>query len=680
MAIVPKTGIKANIQPRSMHYYDPATFHQHIRPNFIEVTAEELLAQITPMEFDFLPGRRFIAYDTETYYTGVPSNRMPSHVVRRFIQRGSKTFPNDFPFCMSFSDGVKSYVVYDTLENGFKEFKKLEPLLTDRSIDKIAHNFGYDLHMTANSGVNIKGRLHDTMYISKLTRAMAFTHNLADVADEICCDEFPTCTLFEHMLDAYKAQYRITDYRKFPKELMTQYTAADTWNAIWSFAALYQRLIENEQLPIYEIECEMMIVAYNMERQGVPLDPEYKHELIPELQAELDEAERAIYDMAGCTFNINSSQQLYSVLCKLGYGKSVKFKKPTDAMLAKGITSGNPKLDKFEMERMENEGVPLISHIQKFRAAEKLLNTFAVKLYEMCDSENVVHCGINTMEAKTGRFSISNPSMQNMPRRKDSRVRGAFVAKEDYTLYDFDFKAQESFILIHYARPAMLMEYLAEGKEIHRSFAVFIYGIAYDEVTKALRDVSKSVEFAIVYGAGPSKVAAMTGLTMEEATMAMAAIKRNIPEIDIFIRTANTVAKEKRMVRTRMNRHVYVEKGREYACVNYVIQGSAADSTKMRMVDIHKFLKANNYKTYMSLQVHDSLLQNVHKDEESFILGYLRWLQTERDLFRVTITVDVAKCYPTWRDKEDVEVPEVMPPEDQLEKMRNYDIWSEGIL
>ena len=117
-----------------------------------------------------------------------------------------------------------------------------------------------------------------------------------------------------------------------------------------------------------------------------------------------------------------------------------------------------------------------------------------------------------------------------------------------------------------------------------------------------------------------------------------------------------------------------------YICEGFFEHNSAADSTKMRMVEIHKFLRANNYKTYMSLQVHDSLLQNVHKDEEPFILGYLRWLQTERNLFRVNITVDVAKCYPTWRDKEDIDVPAVKPPEEQLEKMRNYDIWSEGIL
>ena len=82
----------------------------------------------------------------------------------------------------------------------------------------------------------------------------------------------------------------------------------------------------------------------------------------------------------------------------------------------------------------------------------------------------------------------------------------------------------------------------------------------------------------------------------------------------------------------------------------------------------------------MILQVHDSLLQQVYDEEAGELLGYLRWLQTERDLFRVTVTVDVAKCYPTWRQKEDVDVAAIKPPEELLDKMVAYDIWNEGIL
>ena len=676
MAIVPKRD--ATIVPRSMYHYDPESFETHEKANFIEATAEQVLDSIKPFECEFLPGKKLIAADTETYYTGVPNNRMPSNVVRRWVQQGSKYHPNDFPFCISFSDGINAFAVYDTLENGFKEFKKLKPLFADTSICKVGHNFDYDLHMLANVGISVKGELHDTLYISKLTRPDAFTHRLVDVADEINePTEYPTITVFEHMLDSYKAAHKINDYRMFPRRLMTQYTCADTWNVVWVFKHLYPLL--QEALPLYDTERQMLLVAYWMERHGIRLDLKYEDVLIPELTEEANAAERRIYDTAGRRFNINSTQQLYSVLCDMGYGDKVKFNKPTANMLARGITKGNPKLDKVEMERLDNLGVPIIQDITTYKNAEKLLNTFATKLYDMRDAAGVVHCNINTIEAKTGRFSISAPSMQNMPRRKDSRVRNAFIAPEGYTLYDFDFKSQESIILVHYSKSQYLQDIIDNGGDIHTAVASIIYSIPYEEVSKELRNISKSVEFAIVYGAGAEKVAQMTGLSVEESAVVMKKFLRNAPEVNTFINTANKVARERRVVRTIRKRPVCIERGREYACVNYVIQGSAADSTKGRMVDIHKFLRANNLKTYMILQVHDSLLNCVADDEEE-VLGWLRWLQTERDLFRVTVTVDVAKCTPTWRDKSDIDIEAVRPPEEMLERMRNYNIWEEGTL
>ena len=677
MAIQPKVGV-ATIVPKKTVDYTPATFEDYMCLNFIEATAEQVLANIEPATFDFIPGEKFITVDTETFYTGLPNNRLPSTMVRRWIKVKSKYIPNDFPFCISISDGTNAYVVYDTLENKFQEFKKLETLLADSSISKVGHNIGYDMHMLANARVNMKGRLYDTMFLSKLTRAEAFTHSLYDIATEAQRLGYPIHLQYENMLDAYKARYKITDYRQIPHDLMTQYTCADVWNTMIIFQMLYPMLKEYDVEQLYNIEIEMLVVAYAMERRGIKLDLEYEHVLIPELINECDEAERNIYESAGVTFNINSGQQLEAVLKQMGYGHLIEYNKPTEGMLSKGIVKGNPKFDKFEMERLENEGVPLIANIQRYKNAEKLLNTFAIKLYEMRDFDGYVHCNFNTIEAKTGRFSISAPSMQNLPRRKDDRVRGAFIAPECYRLYDFDFKSQESIILAHYSRAEYLLEMVRKGEDIHKATASLVYSKNVADVTKSERSDAKSVGFAVTYGAGASKVASMTGKSLEEAQYIIKTYMKNIPEVDVFIRTANKVAKERKRIKTVLGRQVYVERGREYACVNYVIQGSAADSTKSRMVEIYKFLKANNYKSYPILQVHDSLLQCIHEDEQQ-LLGYLRWLQTERQLFRVDITVDVAVCHPTWKDKQDIEVDTRQPPDAELMKMLNYNIWEEGL-
>lgn len=671
----------ATIVPRHTVTYNADTFHEHEHDNFIEVTAEELLERIEPKVFKFLPDEKFISVDTETYYTGVDSNRMPSHVVRRWIQSRSKYHPNDFPFCISISDGKNSYAVYDTLENKFAEFKKLEPLLTDTSVSKIYQNAGYDMHMLANAGVNMKGRIHDTMFISKLTRANAYTHNLFDIIKELGEEhEVPAVLEFEQMVNMYKDQYRITDYRQIPRDLMTQYTCADTWNTIYAFEALYPTLEEYGVSELYEVESEMLVVAYNIERVGIRLDLELEDVLIPELIKEVDDAEREIYEIAGTTFNINSGKQLEQVLIDMGYGRLIEYRKPTELMLAKGQVQGNPRFDAIAMAKLDEAGVPLIQLIQKYKASLKLLNTFAIKLYEMRDHEGYVHCNFNTIEAKTGRFSISAPSMQNMPRRKDSRVRAAFIAPDDFRLFDFDFKAQESIILAHYSRAEFLTHMIHEGEDVHKATASLLYDVSVSEVTRSQREAAKAVGFAITYGAGPTKVAGMTGMTENEARYIMRLYMKRLPEVDMFIKTANKVAKEHRYVKTVMGRRVYVERGREYACVNYAIQGSAADSTKAKMVLIYKYLKANNFKTHILLQVHDSLLNAVHDDERDFILGYLRWLQTDYDTFRVPVSVDVAECYPTWREKVDIDVDAVKPPQEQLDKAEAYNLWEEGLL
>lgn len=676
-----KAKDSAVIIPKHTETYRAETFHEHELDYFIEVTAEELLERIQPKVFDFLPDEKFIAVDTETYYTGVPSNRMPRHVVRRWIQARSKYHPNDFPFCISISDGLASYVVYDTLENKFEEFKKLTPLLSDPSISKVFQNAGYDMHMLANAGVDMKGRLHDTLIISKLTRADAYTHNLFDIIKELGEDYgVEAVLLFERMVNDYRSQYSITDYRQIPHDLMTQYTCADTWNTLNAFEALYQLLIAYKVTDLYDIESEMLVVAYNIERVGIRLDLELEHILIPELIKEVDDAEREIYEIAGTTFNINSGKQLEQVLIDMGYSRLIEYRKPTANMLAKGLVQGNPKFDATAMAKLDEAGVPLIQLIQKYKASLKLLNTFAVKLYEMRDHEGYVHCNFNTIEAKTGRFSISAPSMQNMPRRKDSRVRAAFIAPEDFKLYDFDFKSQESIILAHYSRAEYLTHMIVAGEDVHKATASLLYDVTISEVTRAQREAAKAVGFAITYGAGPTKVAGMTGMSENEARYIMRLYMKRLPEVDTFIKTANKVAKDHRYVKTIMGRRVYVERGREYACVNYAIQGSAADSTKVKMVLIYKFLKANKFKTHILLQVHDALLNAVHDEEREYILGWLRWLQTDYSTFRVPVSVDVAECYPTWREKVDIEVDVVEPPQELLDKTDAYNIWEEGLL
>ena len=169
----------------------------------------------------------------------------------------------------------------------------------------------------------------------------------------------------------------------------------------------------------------------------------------------------------------------------------------------------------------------------------------------------------------------------------------------------------------------------------------------------------------------------MSGIREDEAKQVMADVRKRMPEVNAFIKTANNIAKERKWVKTVRGRQVYVEKDREYACVNYIVQGSAADCTKTALVRINKYLRANNYKTKFILQVHDSCMFYVADDEADIVVPKLLYLMAETELFRVPITADCGVSTDgTWAGKEDKDIkPE--PPTEELANMDSYSIWND---
>jgi DNA polymerase I-like protein with 3'-5' exonuclease and polymerase domains len=388
MTIQPK--IKAVIQKGTTMSYHPDTF---VCPeNFIEATAEEILQNIKPLSFE---GMRLISVDTETHAVELKNNEVPATLVRRWVGSGKTAKPQDFPFCISICDGINSYTLYDSLDNNFAEMKKLAPLLEDETIDKVLHNTKYDMHELANIGMKMKGRIHDTVVVSKLANENRNSFTLVNLAKE-----HGGITVYEDMVDLYKKTYKVVDYRQIPKPLLTAYANADVWNCLVVFQKEYPKLIEDELSNLYQTELVLMHALYDMERVGMLVDTAYREPLRIELQRLADEAEKSIYDEAGRIFNANSGKQLYEVLMSLG----------TDPGLISKTDKGNPCLDKKALESLAEKGVSVVQKILEFRKYEKLLTTYAIGIYEQRGADDRVHCSINQTEATTGRMSITKPA------------------------------------------------------------------------------------------------------------------------------------------------------------------------------------------------------------------------------------------------------------------------------
>lgn len=666
MAIQPKK--KPVIQKGQSYSYNPATFAKSFKQKnfFVVDTAEELLRRVKPFEF---MERRFITFDTETAAYFKSSQDLPAKVVRRWVGTGKSAAPQDYPFCISICDGVNSYTLFDSVENGFKELRALAPLLEDPTVEKIAHNTKFDMHMLANAGVKIVGRLHDTVVLTKLTDENRKSFKLRDLAAHY--DK--GITIYEYMVDNYKQLNKVHDYRLIPRELLSEYANADVWNCFLTFVNEYPRLIKDELTNLYNNECELMIVLYAMERYGMKIDASYEAPLKADLQKLADDAESAIYEEAGEMFNINSTKQLYDVLMKLN----------VDSRLIGKTDKGNPKLDKDALANLaENHNVSIVQKILEFRKYDKLLTTYAYGIYEQRDAEDRVHGSINQTEATTGRMSITKPALQTLP-KKDKRIRRAFIPDNGYTMWFMDLDQVEYRLFAHYAKASSLLDAIANGYDVHAATAATIFHKdvhefvklveAGDEEATAARQKGKTINFALIYGVGISHLGELLNVSETEATNLRATYFANLPEARTFINTVQEVIKVRGYVKNFYGRRRRLDTDDCYKAPNALIQGCAADYIKHKIVDMYKYIMYNHLKTHMTNIVHDEIVININDNEKEHI-PVLRWLMSDFKTFRCPITAGAEYGEPSWGQK--VEANDIGFVEPSSFDFMNYDVFN----
>ena len=645
MAIQPKR--RPVIKKGTGYTYNTDTFAEHRVTNFYTVgSAEELLKRVEPFE---MFGRKFITFDTETHPHFASSQQVPPNVVRRWVGSGKHANPQDFPFCISICDGKNSYTLFDSVADNFKQLKALAPLLEDASIEKIAHNTKYDMHMCANAGVKLKGKLHDTVVLAKIIDENRTSYQLRDIAARLPGG----ITKFEYMVDAYKQMHKVTDYRQIPRDLLEQYANADVWNCYLEFITDFAKLEGEGLMALYENEMELMIALYAMERYGMRVDISYEAELKRSLQELCDEAEDAIYTEAGRVFNINSAKQLYDVLIALGVN---------DRLIGR-TDKGNPKLDKKALANLaETHNVSIVQKILEFRKYDKLLTTYAEGIYSQRDSADRVHGSINQTEATTGRMSITKPALQTLPKR-DKRIRKAFVPEAGHKMWFFDLDQVEYRLFAHYAKLPDLLEQIKNGYDVHAATAATLFGLDLDTLVAkvhdgddeatAQRSRAKTLNFALIYGMGNQALANDLKVPLTEATEIKARYFSTMPEARVFINTVQQVIKMRGYVKNFYGRRRRLDADDCYKAPNALIQGCAADYIKHKIVRIYKYLMYHGLKTHMTNVVHDEVVFDVHEDEESALAPTLRWLLSDFETFRCPITAGAENGNPSWGQKEE---------------------------
>lgn len=375
-------------------------------------------------------------------------------------------------------------------------------------------------------------------------------------------------------------------------------------------------------LHLYEdIELPLIPIILRAEKKGVLIDIAYLKKLSLDYHAQLDKAEKEIYRLAGEEFNMNSPKQLGVVLFD-HMGLAVKGLKKT--------AGGARSTRESELEKLRDVH-PIIASILAYREVQKLLSTYIDNIPLMVDEHNRLHSTLHQDGTTTGRFSSSNPNVQNIPVREGlgAVVRDAFIAPPGSVLMSFDYSQIEMRVLAMLSEDPGLAEIFRSGADIHTSVASRVFRVKSEEVTREMRRRAKVINFGIIYGMGVNALKQNLGSTREEAQQFYDQYFIAFPKIAAYFDNVKVEATKKGYTETLFGRRRYFPNLRsripfmkamaERMAMNAPLQGTAADLFKIAMLKADDALKDKHLDNdaALILQVHDELILEVRDDPET---------------------------------------------------------------
>ena len=493
----------------------------------------------------------------------------------------------------------------------------LRPVLEGKA-PKVAHNAKYDFTVLQRAGVTVQSIAFDTMLAAWLLDPASRGLGLKNQAWARLGVEM---TEIDQLIG--KGAKQIT-MAKVPVAQAAPYAAADVDMPLRLKEKLEPELKERELWSLFsQVEMPLMPVLSLMEQAGVALDVKYLNRMSLDLEHRLAELEERIFQIAGHTFNIKSTQQLSQVLFEeLGL--------PTEGLRKTKTGHFSTAADVLDSLRRENEIVELIMN---HREIAKLKSTYVDALPEMVNSATGrIHTSFNQAGAITGRLASSKPNLQNIPiRTKLGReVRRAFIARPGWVFLSADYSQVELRVLAHISQDPALLEAFRKDQDIHATTASVVFQIPLQDISSDQRRFAKSVNFGILYGMSAFRLARESELTLAEAERFVEGYFNSFPRVRVYLEDTIRQAKEQGWVSTVLGRRRYfpVLKGEargrtsalarqraEREAVNFPIQGTAADIIKVAMVELDRQLAQSGFGAKMILQVHDELVLELPVEE-----------------------------------------------------------------
>lgn len=490
---------------------------------------------------------------------------------------------------------------------------RLAPALQHPEIEKVGQNIKFDILALRKYGVQVKGPLFDTMLAHYLLNP-ELRHGMDYLAETYL--KYKTVPIEDLIGPKGKKQ---ASMRTVPIEQIKEYAAEDA-DVTLRLKHYFAPLLKQEGLEslFFEMEMPLIYVLAEMEATGVKLDTNALKQSSEVLSQQLSTLEESIYDLAGQSFNINSTKQVGEIL----------FDKLKLDEKAKKTKTGGYSTSEEVLEKIRGKH-PIVDKLLEYRGIKKLLSTYIDALPALIHPETgKIHTSFNQAVTATGRLSSTNPNLQNIPVRDElgREIRKAFIADDDDCIFfSADYSQIELRLMAHLSNDPHMVEAFCSGADIHAATAAKIYGIPVEDVTSDMRRKAKTANFGIIYGISVFGLAERLSIPRAESKELIDGYFQTYPRIKEYMEESIRVAKEKGYVETLfkrkrflpdINSHNAIVRGyAERNAINAPIQGSAADIIKLAMIRIHQRFEAEHLKSRMILQVHDELNFNVRKEE-----------------------------------------------------------------
>ena len=342
---------------------------------------------------------------------------------------------------------------------------------------------------------------------------------------------------------------------------------------------------------LVKFDHQVQTITSTMRERGIAIDLEYAQGLLKELERECEQAER-MASALGCE-NVNSPTQVAEALKVRG----IELTEKTD--------SGAPKVDRIVLESLNDE---LATQVLKAKGARKAVSSWVAPMIDHGQRDGRVHCNIRSLKAKTGRMSISEPPLQQLP-SNDWRVRRCLISDNGSTLISADFAQVELRVLAALANETRMIDVFKAGEDLHGATAAMLFG---EDYTDSQRSLAKGTAFGVVYGGGPKKLAEQAGVKQVEAKKVIDSFNRSYPRVTRWsAQLIESIKYARPIVITETGRRIPVDKRYAYKAVNFAVQSLAADVFKASLLK----LEEAGLGPSLLLPVHDEVIAQAPNTE-----------------------------------------------------------------